>query len=152
MPLYPFLSVNKYIIYFFLFSSSVTYDCGCMRVYIKIYIMKIMKLPFFYYIPSPPPSPSYTYNNNRIWRKKGSILSSTKTLLFCSIFVCVFVCRCSLLLFAWYLIHYEILFLTHSLFFETSSSSMSFSSAILYCHQEPYHQRCWDAICMLLLL
>lgn len=131
MPLYPFLSVNKYIIYFC--SLLCTYVGGCWMRW--VYIMKIMKLSFLLHPFLLLLSSSILTTTT----KKDPFFINTKTLLFCSIFL--------LLLFAvvhfffcWYLILYETqsFSLTHSW---TSSSSMCYSSCHSILSSEPYHQK-----------
>lgn len=98
--------------------------------------------PFFITSLSPPSFFFHTYNNNN--KKKGSILHQHKNAIILFHFL--------LLLFAvvhfffcWYLILYEThsFSLTHS---RTSSSSMFFLLAILYCQKSLITKRCGDVL------
>lgn len=98
-----------------------------------------MKLPFFITSLLLPFPPSYTYNNNNKIKnmKKGSILSSTKTLLFCSIFLVLLLLLCCSLL---------LLLVFNSLWNTLSHSLTLFWDIIIinvfWLSSEPYHQRC----------
>lgn len=103
---------------------------GVLREYILNIYNENNEAPFFLLHPFSSYSILY-FTTTTQNMKKGSILSSTKTLLFCSIFLCVVVIAVVHFFLCWYLIHYEILFLTHSLFWDI----IIIINAILYCHQ-----------------